>query len=122
MCQVAQFQWVGFLPKTFPKKSSELSQLSIEKKRDSHGWQILDISERQDQTKRRAREALGIPDSPDRQHLWFTPLMMDQPHAAMWLPVAPRQDCPVKCSVARAIVSTSIILISGVNPPAVTTK
>src|SRR6201987_4089920 len=33
------FQWVGLLPKAFPKNSS---QLSIEKQRDSHGWQIFD--------------------------------------------------------------------------------
>jgi hypothetical protein len=52
------------------------------------------------------REALGIPDTPNRQHLWLTPLRMDQAHAAMWLPVAPRRDCPVKCSAARAIVSS----------------
>jgi hypothetical protein len=52
------------------------------------------------------REALGIPDSPDRQHLWLTPLRMDQVHAAMWLPVAPRRDCPVKCFAARALASS----------------
>jgi hypothetical protein len=52
------------------------------------------------------RESLRIPYSPDRQHLWLTPLRMDQPYAGMWLPVAPRRDCPVKCSTARAIVSS----------------
>jgi len=49
------------------------------------------------------REGLGVSDSRDRQHLWLTPLRMDHVHAAMWLPVAPRRDCPVKCSAARAV-------------------
>ncbi|HEV2195382.1 MAG TPA: hypothetical protein VGR55_07350, partial [Candidatus Acidoferrum sp.] len=52
------------------------------------------------------RKGLGMPDSSDRQHLWLTPLRMDQAHAAMWLGVAPRRDCPVKCSAARAILSS----------------
>jgi hypothetical protein len=47
------------------------------------------------------REALGASYSLERQHLWLTPLRMDQRHAAMWLPVAPRKDCPVQCSAAR---------------------
>ena len=32
----------------------------------------------------------------DRQHLWMTPLRMDQRHAAVWSPVALREDCPVR--------------------------
>jgi hypothetical protein len=52
------------------------------------------------------REGLGILDSPDRQHLWLTPLRMDQVHAAMWLPIAPRRDCPVNCSAARVFVNS----------------
>jgi len=47
------------------------------------------------------REALACPYSLDRQHLWLTPLRMDQPRAAMWLPVAPRRDCPVHCLASR---------------------
>ena len=49
------------------------------------------------------REALASPYSLDRQHLWLTPLRMDQPHAAMWLPVASRRDCPVRCLVSRVL-------------------
>jgi hypothetical protein len=49
------------------------------------------------------REALSVPYPRDRQHLWLTPLRMDQSHAAMWLPVAPRRDCPVRCLSARAL-------------------
>ena len=46
-------------------------------------------------------EALGTPYSPDRQHLWLTPLRIDLSHAAMWLPVAPRRDCPVRCVASK---------------------
>ncbi len=49
------------------------------------------------------REVIGCPYSSDQQHLWLTPLRMDQPHAAMWLPVPPHRDCPVQCSASRAI-------------------
>jgi hypothetical protein len=49
------------------------------------------------------RDALGSPYPPDQQHLWLTPLRMDQRHSAMWLPVAPRRDCPVPCSASRAL-------------------
>jgi transcriptional regulator with XRE-family HTH domain len=49
------------------------------------------------------REVIGSPYSSDRQHVWLTPLRMDQPHAAMWLPVPPHRDCPVQCSASRAI-------------------
>jgi len=51
------------------------------------------------------RRAVGANYSLDRQHLWMTPLRMDQPHAGVWSPVATRQDCPVKCPAARAIGS-----------------
>lgn len=50
------------------------------------------------------REAIGLPYSSDRQHLWLTPLRMDQPHAAMWLPVLPHRDCPVQC-MARSFLN-----------------
>ncbi len=43
------------------------------------------------------REALASPYPLNQQHLWLTPLRMDLPHAAMWLPIAPRRDCPVPC-------------------------
>lgn len=49
------------------------------------------------------RETTGYPYSPDKQHLWLTPLRMDQPHAAMWLPVPPHPDCPVRCSASRSV-------------------
>ncbi|HKV23189.1 MAG TPA: hypothetical protein VJN93_01230 [Candidatus Acidoferrum sp.] len=43
------------------------------------------------------RRAVGAGYGLDRQHLWLTPLRMDQPHAAVWSPVARRRDCPVQC-------------------------
>jgi hypothetical protein len=43
------------------------------------------------------RRAVGAKYSLDRQHLWMTPLRMDQPRAAMSSPVARRRDCPVQC-------------------------
>jgi hypothetical protein len=52
---------------------------------------------------RLVREVVGGAYPPERQHLWLSPLRMDFPHAAVWSPVAPREDCPVKCSAARAI-------------------
>jgi hypothetical protein len=48
------------------------------------------------------REALAAPYPRNQQHLWLTPLRMDQPHAAMWSPVALRKDCPVPCTTSRA--------------------
>jgi hypothetical protein len=51
---------------------------------------------------RLVREALASPYSRNRQHLWLTPLRMDQPHAGMWSPVALRLDCPVPCPVSQA--------------------
>ena len=42
----------------------------------------------------------------DRQHLWMTPLRMDQQHAALWSPVAPRQDCPVQCLSVSKLASS----------------
>jgi hypothetical protein len=53
---------------------------------------------------RLVREALGNSYSLDRQHLWLTPLRMDERHAAMWLPVAARLDCPVPCLASGAIL------------------
>jgi hypothetical protein len=53
-------------------------------------------------TVRLVREALDSPYPRNRQHLWLTPLRMDLPCAAMWSPVAPRQDCPIQCLASRA--------------------
>jgi hypothetical protein len=47
------------------------------------------------------RHLVGAPYPLDRQHLWITPLRMDQPYAALWSPVAPRVDCPVRCDSSR---------------------
>jgi hypothetical protein len=49
------------------------------------------------------REALGYPYDASRQHLWLTPLRMDQPRAGVWSPVPARQDCPVNCQAARRL-------------------
>jgi len=51
---------------------------------------------------RLVREALNCPYPRERQHLWLTPLRMDLSHAAMWLPVAARPDCPVGCLASRS--------------------
>jgi hypothetical protein len=51
---------------------------------------------------RLVREALNCPYPAERQHLWVTPLRMDLTHAAMWLPVAARPDCPVSCIASRS--------------------
>jgi hypothetical protein len=48
------------------------------------------------------RRAIGASYGPDRQHLWITPLRMDQHYAAIWSPVAPREDCPAGCSAATS--------------------
>ena len=50
------------------------------------------------------REVIGNPYSSDRQHLWLTPLRMDLPHAAMWLPVPLHRDCPVHCLASRSLL------------------
>jgi hypothetical protein len=55
-------------------------------------------------TVRLLRDALGQPYPPERQHLWLTPLRMDLPHAAMWMAVAPRRDCPVHCLASVSII------------------
>src|SRR5882724_1278960 len=52
------------------------------------------------------RRVVGASYSLDRQHLWLTPLRMDQPHAAVWSPVAPRKDCPVQCLAVSELVSS----------------
>jgi hypothetical protein len=52
------------------------------------------------------RESTCNPYPADRQHLWLTPLRLDQRHAAMWSPVAPRRDCPVRCAASRLLEPT----------------
>ncbi|MBZ5697625.1 MAG: hypothetical protein LAN18_03665 [Acidobacteriia bacterium] len=54
-------------------------------------------------TVRLLRDALASSYSANRQHLWLTPLRMDLPHAGMWLPVAPRRDCPAHCLASRVL-------------------
>jgi len=49
------------------------------------------------------RHAVGAPYLVGRQHLWLTPLRMDQPHAALWSPVVPIPNCPVGCLSSRRI-------------------
>lgn len=48
------------------------------------------------------REVLGNPYCANRQHLWLTPLRLDQPHSAMWFPIPARPDCPVQCLASRS--------------------
>lgn len=52
---------------------------------------------------RLVREALRQPYPTDRQHLWLTPLRMDQPHAAIWSPVPPHPICPAQCAASRQL-------------------
>ena len=55
-------------------------------------------------TVRLLRDALGQPYPPERQHLWLTPLRMDLSHAGMWIPIAPRRDCPVHCLASVSMI------------------
>lgn len=47
------------------------------------------------------RGAFCRPYGDHEQHLWITPLRLDERHAAMWLRVAPRRDCPVRCLASQ---------------------
>jgi hypothetical protein len=49
------------------------------------------------------RQSVGHPYGRDQQHLWLTPLRLDQPHAAMWMRVAPADNCPVCCPASFAM-------------------
>lgn len=51
------------------------------------------------------RKCIGQEYGRERQHLWLTPLRLDQPHAAMWLPVGPTPNCPVRCRASLAQLS-----------------
>ncbi len=53
------------------------------------------------------REALRMPYPPDRQHLWLTPLRLDQPRAGMWLPVPSHRNCPVRCLASQLCLSAA---------------
>ncbi len=52
---------------------------------------------------RLVREATCNAYSRSRQQLWLIPLRMEEPHAAIWSPVAARRDCPVQCSASRSL-------------------
>jgi molybdopterin/thiamine biosynthesis adenylyltransferase len=52
---------------------------------------------------RLVREAIGHPYPRDWQQLWLIPLRMEGPHAAIWSPVAARQDCPVQCVASQTL-------------------
>lgn len=49
------------------------------------------------------RECLGKRYPPSRQQLWLSPLRMDRPLGAWWMPVPPSKNCPVQCSLARRL-------------------
>ncbi len=52
---------------------------------------------------RLVREAVCSAYPRSRQQLWLIPLRMEEPHAAIWSPVAGRRDCPVQCSASRSL-------------------
>lgn len=56
---------------------------------------------------RLVREALGAAYPSDRQHLWLTPLRLDQPRAAMWLPVPAVRHCPVRCEASKLFANAA---------------
>jgi len=56
-------------------------------------------------TTRLIREALKTPYPSHRQHLWLTPLRLDQSHAAIWSPVPSLAKCPVGCAASRCRTS-----------------
>jgi hypothetical protein len=47
------------------------------------------------------KKCVGYPYGREKQHLWLTPLRLDKPNAAMWLPVQPVPNCPVSCAQSR---------------------
>jgi hypothetical protein len=49
------------------------------------------------------RQSVSQPYGRHQQHLWLTPLRLDQPNAAMWMPVAPVKNCPVCCPASFAM-------------------
>jgi hypothetical protein len=53
------------------------------------------------------RHKLGRPYRKDQQHLWLTPIRMDQPHSAIWFPIPVRRDCPVPCLASQSLEALS---------------
>jgi hypothetical protein len=51
------------------------------------------------------RHSVGVPYPLGQQHLWLTPLRMDQRHAALWSPVVPVPECPVRCVSSRGALA-----------------
>lgn len=49
------------------------------------------------------RHISGQPYVNRRQHLWLSPLRMNENNAALWRPVASRRDCPTGCFASRAL-------------------
>jgi hypothetical protein len=49
------------------------------------------------------RHVCGQPYEDQRQHLWLSPLRMNERNAALWRPVARRRDCPAGCFVILAV-------------------
>jgi hypothetical protein len=56
-------------------------------------------------TVRLIRDALGNPYPQNRQHLWVTPLRLDQPHAAIWSQIPALNTCPVQCLASQKTTS-----------------
>ncbi len=48
-----------------------------------------------------------------RQHLWLSPLRMDEQNAGLWRPVAARSDCPVRCDASVELAGP----VGGVSAP-----
>jgi len=46
----------------------------------------------------------GRPYADQRQHLWLSPLQMNQRNAALWRPAAKRRDCPVGCIASKSLL------------------
>jgi hypothetical protein len=51
---------------------------------------------------RLVRDVCGVPYGADRQHLWLSPLRMDEIRLA-WSPVVPHLSCPVGCHSSRRV-------------------
>ena len=53
------------------------------------------------------RETLGMAYPSNCQHLWLTPLRLDQVRAAMWLPVPANRYCPVRCEASQVCANAA---------------
>lgn len=49
----------------------------------------------------------GWPYAAQQQHLWLSPLRMNERNAALWRPVARRPDCPTGCVASRSLLEPS---------------